>query len=325
MASASRKAVISKERRENTTIIVEVCIILLGSVTIIAGVFVDTLQHMDVVPYLTEERLRIVITVSAFFTTLAAIGLLYKAISLSRQLKHARRNVSDLRNLADVRETFIGMAEHRLRTPLSGIRWGIGSIQESENLTEDEREMLDKTKEKVMKANDLVERLLKIQHFELNDFQLSDKEDSCDLGEMIKKILEDLSHVADENNVEVKFDSAMKVTIPCDEYLLRSALTNVLDNSIRYSPDGKVQISIHPADEGVKLVVADNGIGMSPIELQHVFDRFYRGESAQKLAPHETGLGMYLTKQVVGLHGGTINVESQKGEGTQVTVTLPQE
>ena len=312
-----------KQRSENTTVIAEVTVLIIGAAGLIAAGFIHAFDLLDAIPFLTELVMAYGQIILAFLVALAGLGLMYKGISLARQVKHARRSVADLRNLADVRETFIGMAEHRLRTPISGIRWGIGSLQESSNLSDEEYDILGKTKEQAQKANDLLEKLLRLQHFELDDFQLSEKEDVCDLNELIKSILDDLSYLAKENDVDVQFDDSMKFTVPCDKYLLKSSLTNILDNATRYSPEGEVKVMLQPAKGGVKLVVSDNGIGMSPVELDHVFDRFYRGEDAQSLAPHETGLGMYLTKQVIGLHGGTVDVSSVKGQGTTITIFLP--
>ena len=318
-----RSAVISKQRTENTKTITELALLTVSAVVVIVGVLVLALKSSDVLPFVTPYRLYIAMTVASFAIVLSAFGLMYKAIRLSRQLKYARRNVNELRNLSDVRETFIGMAEHRLRTPISGIRWGIGALQDSGNLNEEEREILDKMKDKAKTANDLLEKLLKMQHFELYDFQLSEKKDTKDLTTLINEILDDLQYLVEQSNTDVQFDDSLKVALPCDEYLLRSALTNLLDNSIRYSPGGTVRISLRPHEEGVQLVVADNGIGMTPTEKKHLFERFYRGERAQQIDPHQTGIGMYLTKQVIGLHGGTIDVQSAKKEGTTFRITLP--
>jgi len=314
-----------QQRSENTTVILEVGVLMISACGLIGLSLVRTFDLLDVVSYIDSFILSYIQIVLALLGMLSGLGLMHKGLSLSRQLKHARRSIADFRNLADVRETFIGMAEHRLRTPISGVRWAIGSIQESPRLTDEEQDLLAKAKQKIQKANDLLEKLLRLQHFELYDFQLSEKKDVCDLGELIKSILDDLSYLIEENGVTVNFDNSLKVTVPCDIYLLKSSLTNILDNAIRYSPKGKVHIMLKPAKEGVKLIVEDNGIGMNPIELDHVFERFYRGENAQRIAPHETGLGMYLTKQIIGLHGGTIDVSSVEDRGTTITIILPQQ
>lgn len=298
-----------------------VCVALL-----ILAAFIASIDAVDAVPYVPPRIFHTIQLAIAVVAGLGALGLVYKEIRLKRQLKHARRTVSELRSLSDVRETFIGMAAHRMRTPISGIKWAMSALAQNAQLDEQARHYVEKSKEEAEKADSLLEKLLRAQHVDLDDFQLSEKEDNCDLAKLIDEVLEEVQHLADENNTDVQFDDSLNVTIQCDKYLLQSALTNIIDNAIRYSPDGNVRIMLQPAsDNSVKIVVADDGIGMSPTEQQHLFERFYRGEGAQQIAPHETGLGMYLSNQVVGLHGGTIEVSSVKGEGTTITVTIPQE
>ena len=108
-----------------------------------------------------------------------------------------------------------------------------------------------------------------------------------------------------------------------DQKLLHSALTNVLDNAMRYSPNGKVNVDINSNNKNVEIVIKDTGIGISQEDLPFVFERFHRGKEAISIDPNESGVGLYVTKKIIELHNGGIYISSKKGDGTTIKILLP--
>jgi signal transduction histidine kinase len=105
--------------------------------------------------------------------------------------------------------------------------------------------------------------------------------------------------------------------------MLDIGLSNLFDNALRYSPKGKVSISIEKNEQETKLTIKDNGIGISNEDMKHLFEKFYRGKNALELDPDESGIGLYTTKRIIEMHKGTINIQSELNKGTTVVVTFP--
>ena len=142
---------------------------------------------------------------------------------------------------------------------------------------------------------------------------------------MLGQNLKDVAYLGKQKGTQILYqeNAANEIVIVGDRAGLRAALTNILDNAIRYSPRGKVEVSLKSEAGKMTLVVKDNGIAIKADDFPHIFDRFYRGKNAILLEPSETGVGLYITKKIVELHKGTIDLASKEGQGTTVTVTLP--
>ena len=139
------------------------------------------------------------------------------------------------------------------------------------------------------------------------------------LGALVTSIAAQLK---DRRHVEVSVKGDAQVT--GDEDRLRQVFTNLIDNAIKYTPKGAdPQVRVTDSGDAVTVAVRDFGIGIPAGELSRIFDRFSRASNARKMRISGTGFGLYLTKQLVQLHGGTIAVESEEGEGSTFTVTLP--
>src|SRR5205807_2369429 len=125
---------------------------------------------------------------------------------------------------------------------------------------------------------------------------------------------------AEDRHVSIVCDGQGEIF--ADPALFNRAVSNLIDNALRFTPDGgKVQISIGSRDDHTEVFVRDTGSGIAPEHLPRVFDRFYRGDASRSSAG--TGLGLALVKSIVDLHGGSASVESELGRGTTVLLTFP--
>jgi signal transduction histidine kinase len=105
--------------------------------------------------------------------------------------------------------------------------------------------------------------------------------------------------------------------------MLREVVINLMDNAVKYTPAGRVDVRVRRNDEAVTLEVADTGVGMTPAERTQATDRFFRAASVNTVDVAGSGLGLALVDQIVRWHGGTLNIASEPGDGTTVTVRLP--
>ena len=111
-----------------------------------------------------------------------------------------------------------------------------------------------------------------------------------------------------------------------DRSKLNQVLYNLIDNAMKYTPDGgRIRVSLDREDDRIVWRVGDNGIGIPPEDREHIFDRFYRVDKARSRETGGTGLGLSIVRQLVGMHGGVISVDSEPGKGSVFTVSLPRE
>ena len=113
-------------------------------------------------------------------------------------------------------------------------------------------------------------------------------------------------------------------SVYADISMVERTLDNLIDNALRYTPPGgRIEIGLHAASAGVQISVVDNGHGIPPADLPHIFDRFYRGPKGPSLQDNGTGLGLAISRKVVEAHGGTLEVKSRVNQGTTFTFSLP--
>ena len=133
-----------------------------------------------------------------------------------------------------------------------------------------------------------------------------------------------LKPLAQEKNVELVLESARNVEVEADETKLTLALSNLIQNGIKYNKEGgQVKVSIDSDHMNAVIVVSDTGIGIDETHFAKLFQRFYRVDKARDREAGGSGLGLSIVRQIVMLHKGTISVESQVGEGSSFTVKLP--
>ena len=144
------------------------------------------------------------------------------------------------------------------------------------------------------------------------------------LNALLEQILKRLRPIAKKRNIELVFESIREVTADVDEVKLSLALSNLVENAVKYNrEDGQVHVILDADHKFFYVKVIDNGIGI-PAEFQeHVFERFYRVDKARSRETGGTGLGLAITRSIVILHQGAIKLQSKEGEGTTFTVRIP--
>jgi heavy metal sensor kinase len=218
---------------------------------------------------------------------------------------------------------FTGDAAHELRTPLAVMRNAAEVALRLPRDSEQYRSVLEEMLEEIERLTRLSEQLLFLCREDARLVPMS--RESVRLDGLVEEVADHLRVVAAEKGQTIAVDISGPCAVPGDEDQLRRLLFNLLDNAIKYTRNGGT-ISVHCANFGekVRVVVADNGIGIAAEHIPRIFDRFYRVDPARgREATEGIGLGLAICRSIVEAHGGCIEVESDVGRGTRVTLTLP--
>jgi heavy metal sensor kinase len=217
---------------------------------------------------------------------------------------------------------FTADASHELRTPLSVIR-GIGEAGLGETRTPAEyKDAMGSMLEEVDRLTNLVDTLLRLSHADAGRVRLS--REPVDLGQLARDVASSLALLAEERRQELHIDAEERVLVAADRLVLREAVTNVLDNAIKYGPE-RSRIDLHVATTATDavLTVADQGPGIPPEHRDHIFDRFFRVDEARSRDRGGTGLGLAIAKWAVDVNGGRISAETASGGGALFRIVLP--
>lgn len=218
-----------------------------------------------------------------------------------------------------LKNEFISSVSHELRTPLTSIKgWAI--VLESSDLKDKDevREGLKIIEEEVGRLTYLVEELLDFSKLSSGKITLS--KEITNIKEFFQGILKQLEPRFESKGIEVNFNADDSETIEIDKNRMKQVLINILDNSIKFSPQkSQVMVKILKEKEYLKLIIEDEGYGISKQDLPHVKEKFYKGRNVNA----SNGIGLSICNEIIGLHGGAFEIQSELGEGTVVTITLP--
>jgi len=233
------------------------------------------------------------------------------------------RDISKNRQLENLRETFLSTLGHELQTPLSIIKgytstlartdgkWDRETLQSGLQVIEEESDRLGRVMNKLLLASRISTGTSAI------------KKEPIEPSAIAGKVVRRLQAITSTHTFEINFDSAFP-PVPADPALIEEVLANLVENAIKYSPyGGRISISGSFDDKQAKINVSDEGMGIPAEEIKHIFERFYRVNTGSARTVKGLGLGLYLCKTIIEAHGGTIEVSSQPGKGSQFTFTLP--
>ncbi len=223
-----------------------------------------------------------------------------------------------------VRDQFIAVASHELKTPLTSIRgYAELVVQRATQLGLDESllHMLETISAQSVRLEKMIYGLLDISRIERG--QLSLERAPLDLRALLSRIIEDVRPTLHRHTLTFSGEGAQLMVFG-DASRLEQVLQNLIQNAIKYSPlGGPVSIDLQRMDNSALVCVSDKGIGIPTADLPQIFTRFHRAGNADVYHISGLGVGLYVVHEIVRLHGGEITVESQEGEGSTFRVTLP--
>ncbi len=228
-----------------------------------------------------------------------------------------------IKNLEKSRQEFVSNVSHELKTPITSIKVLADSLIMQENVPPElYREFLVDITEEIERESKIITDLLSLVKLDKTVREINIT--SIKINDLVELVLKRLRPIAKKNNVELIYESFRPVMAEVDEVKLSLALSNLVENAIKYNvEDGWVRVSLNADHKYFYVKVADSGIGIPEEAQDFIFDRFYRVDKARSRGTGGTGLGLSITKNVIYLHKGAIKVYSKENEGTTFTVRVP--
>lgn len=228
--------------------------------------------------------------------------------------------IEDQRNavleLNQIKTDLIAMLAHDFKGPLTNILGYADLTGEMGDLNEHQQEYLESIKRAALRLADLATDTLSLSRLERNEIEIA--HDEVDLVNLLR----DVALANDRRKIDLDIEG--DAIVRGDLRRLRQVFYNLVENAIKYSPDGQpVSVAVNVGETHARVRVTDRGIGIPASEVARVFDRFSRAANARRLRIPGTGFGLFLAHQIVEMHGGTISVESVEGEGSTFSVALP--
>ena len=229
------------------------------------------------------------------------------------------------KKLSEMKNDFIGNMTHELKTPISTIALSSEVISDPAIVNEPDR--LREYARIIRAENDRlrsqVERVLQLATLDKDQLEL--KRERIDMHQVIGQVAEHFKLPLQERNVELKLDlQNAPAIVEGDRIHLTNALTNLLDNALKYGPDGSlIEIATRSKGHRIAIAIKDNGIGISKEDQKHIFERFYRVHTGNVHNVKGFGLGLHYVQQIAHAHDGSVRVNSEPGKGSTFTLELP--
>lgn len=234
-----------------------------------------------------------------------------------------QQTLKKLRDVDKSREEFVSNVSHELKTPITSIRVLADSLMSMGDVpAELYREFMNDISDEIDRESKIIDDLLSLVKMDKSATEINISQ--MNINSLLEQILKRLQPIAKKRNIEVTLESMREVGADVDEMKFSLALSNLVENAIKYNKeDGWVHVNLDADHKFFYVKISDSGVGI-PEEFQNkIFERFYRVDKARSRETGGTGLGLSITKNVIQMHQGAIKVSSTEGEGTTFTVRIP--
>jgi len=229
------------------------------------------------------------------------------------------RDESRLRRLEAIRQEFVANVSHELKTPIGALALLAETLAATDD-AEDAERRVGLLVEEAHRLGRIIDDLLELSAVEGRDTT----REPVDLADLVEESARSLQPVAEQLGVRIDLDLEAGQACLADARQLGSAVTNLIDNALKYSDAGRpVTVRVRPGEGWADVVVEDHGIGIPQPEQERIFERFYRVDKARSRDTGGTGLGLAIVRNVARAHGGEVLVTSREGEGSTFTLRLP--
>ncbi len=230
---------------------------------------------------------------------------------------------TEIARTEEVRNDFVANVSHELKTPVGAISLLSEALDDAAGDEEAVRRFAARMSKESARLTSLVQDIIELSRLQSTD--MVDRAREVDLNQLVAEAVEANRLPAENRKTTVVVGGSVDGAVYGDAKMLTTAFRNLIDNAIRYSPEGsRVGIGLRSRDGMAQVSVTDQGPGINPEDQERIFERFYRIDSARSRHTGGTGLGLSIVKHVVSNHGGEVNLWSQPGQGSTFTVRLPE-
>lgn len=238
----------------------------------------------------------------------------------------AVRDITEHRALERAKTNFVSDVSHELRTPLTTIQSAVDLVERARDRMEPlEHRALELANQELKRIRGMVEELLVLA--QVDSWQYSLEVAPTDLNAVLRNSVESMKSKAERFGIEINFNDIGAMECVCDAQKLYQVFLNILDNAVKYSdPGARVDISVEEEGEDESFLtvrISDTGVGIPEEDLGQLFERFYRVNKDRSRSTGGSGLGLAISREIVALHGGEIQVESEVGVGSTFVVRIP--
>jgi len=260
------------------------------------------------------------------------VGIVYRNLQLIRKIQETNKYLADanvrLQHLDEAKSEFLSIASHQLRTPLTAIKGYLAMLLDGDfgAVSPKVKKVMRDVFESSNRLARLINVFLNVSRIEAGRLKMDFQE--TDLVNLLASIVKDLKSEAKNKKLELELikpeEKIPKIKVDNDK--IKDIVYNLVDNAIKYTPQGNVKVRISTDKNNVRVSVSDTGLGIDPEEAKELFAKFVRGEGIARINTDGSGLGLYIAKKLVESHHGKIWVESKgKGKGSTFNFTLPLE
>lgn len=241
---------------------------------------------------------------------------------IRQMFEKARNDIDYLQKLEKMRTEFLANVSHELRTPIFAIQ---GYIETLINGAIDDknvnRNFLDKANHHTLNLSNLLNDLIDISMIESGEMRMSYR--YFNFNEYMIPLIQELKPMAKEKNIELVYIPIREsLQLFGDKNRLRQVFVNLIQNAIKYTEEGKVEVLVEEENKFAKIIIRDTGIGIPAEDVNRIFERFYRVDKARSKAAGGTGLGLAIVKHILDAHGTKIEVNSEVGKGSEFSFRL---
>lgn len=232
-------------------------------------------------------------------------------------------DITEVRRLESMRRDFVSGVSHELKTPLTVIQACTETLLDGAAADPDTAQrFLTQISEQSDRLSGLIVRMLHLARVESGELILD--AEPVDLAAVSRQIVRDMQPVAESRQMQLDVDGPDELYVLADDQAVRTVLGNLVDNAIKYTPDGgQIQIRLSLDADAARVTVSDSGVGISEKDQERVFERFYRVERDRNREQGGTGLGLAIVKHLCQSMKATVSLDSVVGEGTSITITFP--
>lgn len=241
---------------------------------------------------------------------------------LAELVRAFNKMASDLSLLESSRRSFVANVSHELKTPMTTIGGFIDGILDGTIPESQQKHYLSIVSDETKRLSRLVTAMLNMSKIEAGELKLNPK--SFDISAEIFNVLLSFEQIIDRKHIEISgLDKLQPVTVTADEDMIHQVIYNLVDNAVKFTENGTISVFVTTDDSNTLIKVVNTGAGISSEEREKIFERFYKVDKSRSYDVKGAGLGLYICKTIVEMHGGSIGCNSEEGKYTEFWFTIP--